>query len=95
VVPIGTSTTAKAAGSVLSLGETDDPESKLEERINEQADSLSLWYRAEAMARKPHRNHHFSESEMGANGFRGRVSQVRILPGPLSLRVLHEPPSQE
>jgi hypothetical protein len=45
--------------------------------------------------RNPHRNHHFSGSEMGANGFRGRVSQVRILPGPLSLRVLHEPLSQE
>ena len=35
------------------------------------------------MVQKPHRNRHFSDSQMSGNGFRGRVSQVRILPGPL------------
>jgi hypothetical protein len=46
-------------------------------------DSLSLWYRSGGTERNPLRNRHFSESQMGAAGFRGRVSQVRILPGPL------------
>jgi hypothetical protein len=46
-------------------------------------DSLSSWYRMEGMTQKPHRNRHFSGSRMSADGFRGRVSQVRILPGPL------------
>jgi hypothetical protein len=46
-------------------------------------DSLSLCYRAEMITEKPHRNRHFSESQTSADGFRGRVSQVRILPGPL------------
>jgi hypothetical protein len=32
--------------------------------------------------RKPYRNRHFTESRSSGNGFRGRVSQVRILPGP-------------
>src|SRR5919112_3595932 len=35
------------------------------------------------MAQKPRRNRHFLRSQVGGNGFRGRVSQVRILPGPL------------
>jgi hypothetical protein len=46
-------------------------------------DSLSAWYAVEGMARKPHRSRHFSASQMSLDGFRGRVSQVRILPGPL------------
>ena len=46
-------------------------------------DSLSLWYCAKGMVQKPHRNRHFSDSQMSGNGFRGRVSQVRILPGRL------------
>ena len=35
------------------------------------------------MAQKPRRNRRFLRSQVGGNGFRGRVSQVRILPGPL------------
>ena len=35
------------------------------------------------MVQKPYRNRHFSDSQMSGNGFRGRVSQVRILPGRL------------
>jgi hypothetical protein len=33
---------------------------------------------------KPHRNRLSLAPQGGADGFRGRVSQVRILPGPLS-----------
>jgi hypothetical protein len=47
-------------------------------------DSLRSKYAAEAMIQKRHRNGHFSQSQLPHNGFRGRVSQVRILPGPLS-----------
>ena len=46
-------------------------------------DSLSIWYYTQAMMQKPHINRDYWESQMGGNGFRGRVSQVRILPGPL------------
>jgi hypothetical protein len=35
------------------------------------------------MAQKPHRNRHFSDLHASLVGFRGRVSQVRVLPGPL------------
>jgi hypothetical protein len=49
-------------------------------------DSLSLWYCTQAMMQKPHINRDYWESQMSGNGFRGRVSQVRILPGPLSER---------
>jgi hypothetical protein len=38
---------------------------------------------------KPHRNRLTLASQGGANGFRGRVSQVRILPGPLLLAPDH------
>jgi hypothetical protein len=44
---------------------------------------LSSWYGTEGVAQNPHRNRHFSESQMSVDDFRGRVSQVRILPGPL------------
>jgi hypothetical protein len=46
-------------------------------------DSLSSWYGTEGVTQKSHRNRHFSQPQMHADGFRGRVSQVRILPGPL------------
>ena len=46
-------------------------------------DSLSLWYCTLAMMQKPHINRDYWGSQMSGNGFRGRVSQVRILPGPL------------
>src|SRR5215213_6820019 len=46
-------------------------------------DWVSPWYLAEAVVQKPHRNTLFYESRRAADGFRGRVSQVRILPGPL------------
>ena len=35
------------------------------------------------VTQKPHRNKHFLITQTSCNGFRGRVSQVRILPGPL------------
>jgi hypothetical protein len=46
-------------------------------------DSLSLWYCAKGMVQKPHRNRLSCKTQASGNGFRGRVSQVRILPGPL------------
>jgi hypothetical protein len=58
--------------------------------------TLSSWYGTEGMAQKPRRNRHFLRSQVGGNGFRGRVSQVRILPGPLyflSLLALTRPDS--
>jgi|SRR5215218_4436384 hypothetical protein len=51
-------------------------------------DMISPWYLAEAVVQKPHRNALFYELQMVADGFRGRVSQVRILPGPLLLSIL-------
>jgi hypothetical protein len=39
----------------------------------------------EVTVHKPHRNRLSLAPQGGANGFRGRVSQVRILPGPLPL----------
>jgi hypothetical protein len=48
-------------------------------------DRLLSCYRVLAMAQKPDRNGLSLDSQGGANGFRGRVSQVRILPGPLPL----------
>ena len=48
-------------------------------------DHLSSWYGTEGVAQKPHRNRHFLESQMSTEGFRGRVSQVRILLGPPSV----------
>jgi hypothetical protein len=35
------------------------------------------------MVQKPHRNRLSCKTQASGNGFRGRVSQVRILPGPL------------
>jgi hypothetical protein len=46
-------------------------------------DGLSPWYGTESKAQKPRRNGHSLDVWMGGNGFRGRVSSVRILPGPL------------
>ena len=37
-------------------------------------DSLSTWYGWQMVTQKPHRNRHFSESQMGDNGFRGHAS---------------------
>jgi hypothetical protein len=37
-------------------------------------DSLSLWYRASGMQENPLRYRHFSESQMGADGFRVRIA---------------------
>jgi hypothetical protein len=37
-------------------------------------DSLLLWYCAKGMVQKPHRNRHFSDSQMSGNGFRGLCS---------------------
>jgi hypothetical protein len=44
-------------------------------------DNLSLWYRSGGMERKGLGNGHRADWETPRNGFRGRVSQVRILPG--------------
>ena len=46
-------------------------------------DSLFLKCRMELMVHKRYKNRLSLASEGGADGFRGRVSQVRILPGPL------------
>jgi hypothetical protein len=46
-------------------------------------DSLYLKYRIEVMVYKPHKNRLSLVPQGGADGFRGRVSQVRILQGPL------------
>ena len=46
-------------------------------------DSLFLKYRMEVMVHKRYKNRLSLASQGGAGGFRGRVSQVRILPGPL------------
>lgn len=53
-------------------------------------DSLSPKYSSDDMEEKPHRDGH-SEGLRGVrNGFRGCVSQVRILPGPLlALRLIY------
>jgi hypothetical protein len=46
-------------------------------------DSLFLKYRMEVMVHKRYKNRLSLGSQGGVDGFRGRVSQVRILPGPL------------
>ena len=48
--------------------------------------SLSSWYGKVVVAQESLRNGHLLKSVMSTDGFRGRVSQVRILPGPLKLR---------
>ena len=46
-------------------------------------DGLSPWYRAAVRVQKPRRNELSLGLQTSLDGFRGRVSQVRILPGPL------------
>jgi hypothetical protein len=46
-------------------------------------DSLSLWYRSNRVSENPLKNGDCPVRQIVAHGFRGRVSQVRILPGPL------------
>ncbi len=45
-------------------------------------DSLALWYLHEVMVQKPAYKWAFLGTTRCLNGFRCRVSQVRILPGP-------------
>jgi hypothetical protein len=47
-------------------------------------DSLSLWYRSNRVSENPLKNGDRAVRQIVAHGFRGCVSQVRILPGPLS-----------
>jgi hypothetical protein len=46
-------------------------------------DSLLSCYGTSVRGQNPHRNGRFLGLELHAEGFRGRVSQIRILPGPL------------
>ena len=48
------------------------------------SDSLSSCFGTEMRLQKPHIVRHSSDLRMTCNAFRGRESQVRILPGPLS-----------